>query len=190
MENKYYEITNIDKPHPLLKDFINNINLKGNAIDLGCGSGRDSIFLVKNGWNVIAIDKEDTLKYIKKYINKKEESKIKFINKSFTEVELVESDLIISFFALSFCKPEDFQNLWMKIKNSLRPNGFFIGNFFGIEDGWKDNNNMTFFYKSDINKMFEKFEIKKINEIKTKKVTALGKLKKWHIIEIVAKKLN
>ena len=45
------------------KDIICNINNK-NAIDLGCGLGQDSIWLMKNGFNVISCD------FSKKALNK------------------------------------------------------------------------------------------------------------------------
>lgn len=38
------------------------------AIDLGCGVGRDTIYLLHNGWKVLAIDKEDTKEFILKKI--------------------------------------------------------------------------------------------------------------------------
>ena len=57
---KYYENTENALPHPMVKKII-NMNIKPkNAIDLGCGTGRDTIYLIKNGWKVVSIDKEDT----------------------------------------------------------------------------------------------------------------------------------
>ena len=44
---KYYENTEDALPHPMVKKFI-NMNIKPkNAIDLGCGAGRDTIYLIK-----------------------------------------------------------------------------------------------------------------------------------------------
>ena len=58
--NKYYENTEGALPNPMVKKFIDmNIN-PTNAIDLGCGAGRDTIFLINNGWNVLSIDRENT----------------------------------------------------------------------------------------------------------------------------------
>ena len=44
---KYYENTENALPHPMVKKFI-NMNIKPkNAVDLGCGAGRDTIYLIK-----------------------------------------------------------------------------------------------------------------------------------------------
>ena len=76
--NKYYENTKNSPPHLLIKKFI-NMNIKPkNAIDLGCGAGRDTIFLIKNGWNVLAIDKEDTKQIIANRLTDKDLNNFRF----------------------------------------------------------------------------------------------------------------
>ena len=49
-----------------------------NAIDLGCGIGRDTIYLIKNWWNVLAIDREDTKTLIEEKLNENEFKKSRF----------------------------------------------------------------------------------------------------------------
>ena len=44
----YYENTKNAPPHKNIKKFIKLENKTGKAIDLGCGAGRDTIFLIKN----------------------------------------------------------------------------------------------------------------------------------------------
>ena len=51
MENikKYYENTENALPNPTVRAII-EMNIKPeNAIDLGCGAGRDTLYLIKNG---------------------------------------------------------------------------------------------------------------------------------------------
>ena len=75
---KYYEATMNNKPSDLIrKFFINKYNqkLQGNvAIDLGCGTGNDTVFLLDNGFKVTAIDQEEQVKKIIK--NKNQMKKI------------------------------------------------------------------------------------------------------------------
>jgi SAM-dependent methyltransferase len=42
-------------PNPLVSRFVGGI-VPGLAIDLGCGTGRDAVYLASLGWNVVAID--------------------------------------------------------------------------------------------------------------------------------------
>ena len=67
MENNHQESESFDdtydeKPemfgHPYkeLQDYFNNCPIMGDLLDLGCGQGRDSLFLASIGYNVTAVD--------------------------------------------------------------------------------------------------------------------------------------
>ena len=52
----YIESTlSVDMSH-LYKDFLKHISKGGHILDLGCGSGRDSLEFIKQGYNVTAVD--------------------------------------------------------------------------------------------------------------------------------------
>lgn len=52
----YIETTlSVDMSH-LYNDFLKHIPQYGNILDLGCGSGRDSLEFIKKGYNVTAVD--------------------------------------------------------------------------------------------------------------------------------------
>ena len=74
---KFYNATMNKKTSALIQRFfLNKYNekLPGNtAIDLGCGAGNDTMFLLEKGFKVIAIDQEEKVKDIienKKYVGK------------------------------------------------------------------------------------------------------------------------
>ena len=54
---KYYNNTKNIPPNYITQKFIKLKIKPTNAIELGCGAGRDTEYLIKNGWNVLAIDK-------------------------------------------------------------------------------------------------------------------------------------
>ena len=52
----YIESTlSVDMSH-LYKDFLKYIPKDGHILDLGCGSGRDSLEFIKKGYNITAVD--------------------------------------------------------------------------------------------------------------------------------------
>ena len=122
---KYYENTKKCEPHHIVKKFI-KLNIEPeNAIDLGCGAGRDTIYLIKNGWNVLGIDKENVEEIITEELEKEEKVKFRFENQKFENIELEPSKLLTSNFALSFCNTNYFYDFWEKIVNSIKENRIF-----------------------------------------------------------------
>ena len=70
----------------------------------------------------------------------------------------------------------------------INKNGFFVGNFLGKEDDWK--NRMTTVEKEELLSYFKSFNILYFSEEKFYKDTALGKNKFWHIYTVIAKNKN
>ena len=191
MENafKYYNKTKNSNIPKNLKTFVDMKINPGICIDLGCGAGRDSIFLIKNGWKVIAIDKEDTEKMIRSSLQEEEQNYLKFIKQDFeNNIILQPCNLLVANSSLSFCNRKNFDYLWNKIVNSISKDGYFVGNFFGINDSWANRPNMVFFTKEEVIKLFSSFEIINFKEVAKNGKTALGVEKHWHVFNVIAKK--
>ena len=191
MENafKYYNKTKNSNIPKNLKTFVDMKINPGICIDLGCGAGRDSIFLIKNGWKVIAIDKEDTEKMIRSSLQEEEQNYLEFIKQDFENNIILQScNLLVANSSLSFCNRKNFDDLWKRIVDSISKDGYFVGNFFGINDSWENRPNMVFFTKEEVIKLFSSFEIINFKEVAKNGKTALGVEKHWHVFNVIAKK--
>lgn len=230
--NKFYENTKNAKPHFDTVKFISLGVTPGFALEIGCGAGRDSVYLIKNGWNVIGIDRENTENIIREKLSDEENKKFKFIcadinelfssqdklttstisniytigiNTSFSSntsskksAQTKKVDLILSNFTLPFCGIDMFDNLWKSITSSIKTDGYFVGNFFGINDSWakstsslKNRNKAFFLTKGQVLKLFENsFEIIDFQEIEKDALTGIGKMKHWHLFNVIAKKVG
>lgn len=185
----YYEKTKNSNIPENLRMFMNMKVEPGICIDLGCGAGRDSKFLIKNGWKVIAIDKEDTEKMIRSSLQEEEQNYLKFIKQDFENNIILQScNLLVANSSLSFCNRKNFDDLWNKIVDSISKDGYFVGNFFGINDSWANRPNMAFFTKEEVIKLFSSFKIINFKEVAKNGKTALGIKKHWHIFNVIAKK--
>ena len=190
MENAfdYYEKTKNTMPRKNVRKFV-EMNVKpGTCIDLGCGAGTDTIYLIMNGWKVIAIDKENTEEIIRKALNEGEQNSLEFEKQDFKNITLNPCNLLVANLSLSFCDKKYFNDLWDKIVNSISKDGYFVGNFFGKHDTWANRPNMTFFSKEEVIDLFSSFEIINFGEMEKDGKTALGTKKHWHIINVIAKK--
>lgn len=187
---KYYENTADEKPNYIVKEFIELNTKSGNAVELGCGAGRDTVCLIKNGWNVLAIDREDVESRIVTKLFKEQLKQFKFLKQEFEKIELEKNDLVVANFSLPFCNKNNFKELWNKINDSILKGGYFVGNFFGNNDEWKSTKEeMTFLTKEQVIELFENFKIIELKEVEKNDFTGLGKMKHWHIFNVIAKKL-
>ena len=186
---KYYDNTTDAMPNYTVKKFI-KLNVEpGNAVELGCGAGRDTVCLIKNGWNVLAIDRENVESRIAAKLSEEELKQFKFLKQKFEYIELEKNNLVVANFSLPFCNKNNFKELWNKINNSILKDGYFVGNFFGINDEWKSTKEeMTFLTKEQVIELFKDFEIIEFKEVEKDGTTGLGKMKHWHIFNVIAKK--
>ena len=120
---KYYDYTENKPANKNVRYFIDRIGLTpSTAIELGCGAGRDTIYLIKNGWNVLAIDKNHLKERISNKLTEEELKRFRFSKQQFEEVKLEKTNLLVSNFSLSFCDKDKFNELWDKIQNSIKLN--------------------------------------------------------------------
>ena len=122
---KYYKNTKNALPHKNVQKVLEMDIIPGNAIDLGCGAGRDTIYLIKNGWNVLAIDKEDTKGLIEEKLNENELKNFRFSLQNFQNVELENNSLLVSNFSIPFCGKKYFKEFWNKIEESIEKGRIF-----------------------------------------------------------------
>lgn len=187
---QYYKNTKNIPPNYITQKFINLKIKPTNAIELGCGAGRDTEYLIKNGWNVLAIDKEDVKAIITSRLSKEEQKNFKFSKQEFENMQLEKTNLIVANFSLPFCNQNQFVKLWNQINESILKNGYFVGNFFGNNDEWKkQEEEMTFLTKEQVIELFKNFEIIDFKEVEKDCFNGLGIMKHRHIFNVIAKKL-
>jgi tellurite methyltransferase len=159
------------------------------AVDLGCGDGRDTVELLRQGWRVLAIDGE--AEAITR-LRQREDCDRTYLE---TRVQRFESltlppdvSLINASFCLPFCPPEQFPHLWEEIVVALAPGGRFCGQLFGNQDSWAAYPNLTHHRRDQVEDLLAPFTVEWLEEENHPGQTALGEEKHWHIFQIVARK--
>jgi len=161
----------------------------GYAVELGCGSGTDTIKLVESGWIVYAVDTTpDGFANILSKLPEDKRGCVECVKASFEEMTIPPADLIYSVFSIPFCKPERFDAFWDRMTSAIRPGGRFAGNLFGVKDEWAYMTDATFLEKEHIEKLFDGFEIEHFREQYSVGPAVLTPTKLWHLFDIVARK--
>jgi len=180
-----YQLDNLGKaPSELLVDFLDKYRVK-KAIDLGCGSGNDSVYMLKKGIKVLCVDQQLEQTFITDRLTDKEKSQVTFLECSFEDISLPKTELITANFSIPFCLPTYFDRLWKEIYNSIVDNGYFVGQLFGDRDDWSIRKNISTFSKEEVLKLLESYNILKFEEVE---YIRDSDNKKWHYFNIVAQK--
>ena len=181
----YYKKLQGREPRQLLLDVLEKYPTGEtlHAIDLGCGDGTESAFLLAQGWHVLAVDGESAA--IKRLMEK---VPIEAQVARFEDVILPDADLIHASYSIPFCHPDHFPELWKKIRNALNSGGRFAGQFFGVHDTWANEPDMTFHTEEQVRAMLDGLEIEIFHEEDADGRSASGP-KHWHVFTVVAKKM-
>lgn len=116
----------MDNELPLVRKAITLFNGRGKtAIDLGCGYGRNSFFLAKNGFELVAVDKhQECLNKIKE---KDVDNKIKTINADLVDFKFPQNfDFILCTFVLHYFKKDISKKIIIDAINHLNHKGILV----------------------------------------------------------------
>ncbi|MCQ4287951.1 class I SAM-dependent methyltransferase [Pseudomonas stutzeri] len=160
----------------------------GLALDLGCGAGRDSLALLRAGWKVVALDRDpEALRALQEQAAAYAPGALTALCRTFEDAApLPAVDLINASFALPFCRPEAFTDLWMRITQALRQGGLFTGHFFGPRDDWAKKG-LSIHSQDQLRRQFERWELLALKEFDYDGTTAMGRAKHWQMFEVIAR---
>ena len=136
----YIESTlSVDMSH-LYNDFLKHIPKGGHILDLGCGSGRDSLEFIKQGYSVTAVDGSKELSIAASKLIGQE-----VICSKFEELQLTEKfNGIWACASLLHVNKKDIVNVIKNISSNLKDNGIFYMSFKYGEYEYIDENERYF----------------------------------------------
>ena len=159
----YIENTlSVDMSH-LYKDFLKYIPKDGHILDLGCGSGRDSLEFIKKGYNITAVDGSKELAIATSKIIGKE-----VICSRFEDLQLTETfDGIWACASLLHVNKNYIVDVIKNISSNLRTNGVFYMSFKYGENEYIDEKERYFncYTEKTFNELINKIKNLKVEKI-------------------------
>src|ERR1051325_3022286 len=90
------------------------------AIDLGCGSGRDTFELLRRGWRVLAIDATPmAIDLLLKDVPPQYRASLQTKVEGFEGLTLPKADFVNASYSIPFCDPNAFPRLWQQILQAI-----------------------------------------------------------------------
>ncbi len=182
---EFYRITKNNPPWARLVRAVSLLGHTGEALDLGCGGGRDTRYLLASGFQVTAVDNEAASLAASADLPGE---RLHLVQSTFEDFTFTSYDLINAHFALPFIHKEQFSAVFTRLKTSLKPRGIFVGQFFGVHDSWNTpETRMTFFTHEQAQAQLAGLEIVEFEKEEHDGTTALGDAKHWHVYHIIAR---
>jgi tellurite methyltransferase len=161
------------------------------AVDLGCGTGRDTAELLRRGWDAFAIDAETEA--IERLRVRPEAAaagaRLRTEVAAFEDARWPAAHLVNASFSLPFCAPDAFARVWTRIERSLLPGGRFCGQLFGDRDEWA-RDGLTVQTRAEAEALFAGFDLDRFDEVEEDGATAVGAAKHWHVFHVVARRVR
>jgi len=122
---KYFDSTVNINMESLYAPFIELIPPKARILDAGCGSGRDSLYFIEKGYDVIAVDASEEIVTLAQTL-----LGIAVLNMSFQELEYTdEFDGIWACGSLLHVPKNEIDDVLNRLTRALRKNGIIYASF-------------------------------------------------------------
>jgi SAM-dependent methyltransferase len=161
------------------------------AVDLGCGAGRDARELLRAGWRVLAVDREPgAIETLEKATPAELRPALQTRVADLAAVEIPACDLVNASLSLPFLAPDGFWHTWGRSLAAVRVGGRIAAKLFGDRDGSATDPTMTCPPPAAIRSSLAPFEIEHWVDREEDTQTALGEPHHFHMVELVARRLE
>ncbi|MDE6967368.1 MAG: class I SAM-dependent methyltransferase [Clostridia bacterium] len=157
---KIYDKANTDFDYSEYYEFTKHY-LTGKVVELGCGSGAFTDYLIKSADKIIAVDSSKEMLEIAIQNNYKNRNYIQFVNddlKNFAPPTKVNSVVAVCD-CFNYISHEDIAGVFEKIKNYLKSDGYFVfdistehklRNLLGNNVFYEDTDNYTYLWTNKL----------------------------------------
>lgn len=152
------------------------------AVELGCGIGREAMFLAHLGWSVHTFDADPSVAARVGAARGIEHTTARLQDLR----ELPPCELLLSCVALPYVPRDDFPVVWNAILRSLRPGGVLAVDLFGERDEWVGSDG-TFLTRDEVDAMIAGLDVVSLVE-EERDGRAFSGPKHWHTFELVARR--
>jgi SAM-dependent methyltransferase len=183
----YYEKNEGREPREALLRALDLVERPGRAVDLGCGSGIDTLAMLSRGWRVVAIDAEaDAIRRLRDRVPAELLERLETRVAPMEDVDLPAADLLHASFSLFLCDPERFPEVWRRVAGSVAGGGRFVGELLGDRDTWAPDDDITAFTESEARALFDGWTLERF-EVEDEDGEACDGPKHWHVFHAVAR---
>ncbi len=184
--SRYLRLAGFDA-RPTLIDAADRFPEPGLAVDLGAGTGRDTLELLRRGWKVIAIDsQQEAIDRIVELAGP-HAGRLEGRVGRFEEADWPACDLVNASFSLPLTPSSAFPAFWQQIVDSIRPGGRFSGQLFGERDEWA-RTGLVVKTRAEVEELLRPFVVERFEEFEQEGQTVVGKSKQWHLFHVVGRK--
>jgi trans-aconitate methyltransferase len=188
--SRYYEVHRSRPPRQLLLDVLDcaGPGEGRQALDLGAGTGRETLALLEAGWRVLAVDAEQAAIDIIRGDAAVYGDRLETAVGSYDEVALPPAELVHASYSLPFVAADRFQAAWSRVLAALEPGGWLLVDLFGVEDSWNDGSGaLTFHTREQVLALLAGLEVEQLDE-EERDGEAVSGPKHWHAFHVVARR--
>jgi len=178
----YYRENEGREPRALLLEVLDSFELPGEAVDLGCGAGIDTLAMLERGWQVFATDAEDeAIQRTRGRVPPELQLRLQTLVTPMEDVELPAAS-----FSVFFCDPPRFADVWARIGRAIVPGGRFAGQLLGDRDTWAPDEDISAFSEAQARALFDGWTLERFEEEENDGEACDGP-KHWHVFHVVAR---
>ena len=160
----------------------------GVAVDLGCGSGAETLDLLRRGWQVHAVDADaNGIAMLKESVPPTVQPLLHTHVGSFEAFEFPRCDLGWAGFSLPYFAAVQWLPLWSRIVTVLNVNARFAGDIFGDKHAWAVEPQVQVLTESALRRQLEGLIVEAF-DIKDGLRPSGGELTRWNAFGIAARK--